>query len=72
MNLSAIYTFDLLKMSFDSKILISNLKIINSNTKFVCRILSHETSFRKIRVFGNKFTINFQGIGIIHLKHGIR
>jgi len=35
MNLSAIYTFDLLKMSFDSEILISNLKIINSNTKFV-------------------------------------
>jgi len=72
MNLSAIYTFYLLKMSFDSKILISNLKIINSNTKFVCRILSHVTSFRKILVFGNKFTINFQGIEKMHNNHGLR
>ena len=45
MNLSAIYTFDLLKMSFDSKILISDLKIINSNTKFVCRIFVTRNKF---------------------------
>ena len=45
MILSAIYTFDLFKISFDSKILISNLKIINSNTKFVCKIFSRVKEF---------------------------
>jgi len=34
--------------------------------------LSRVTSFRKTQVFGNKFTINFQGIEIMHLKHRIR
>jgi len=36
------------------------------------KISSHVTSFRKTLVFGTKFTINFQGIEKMHLKHGLR
>ena len=44
-NLSTIYTFDLLKISFDSEISVSNFKIINSNTKFVCKFFSRVKEF---------------------------
>jgi len=45
MNLVNIFTFAFVKIPFDSKILISNLKIINSNTKFVCKIFSRVKEF---------------------------
>jgi len=45
MNLLDIFTFAFAKIPFDSKILINNLKIKNSNTNFVCKIFSRVKEF---------------------------